>query len=212
MININKIINNNSFYFDYRKAVFWEEESALITADHHIGKVMHFRKNGSALPNIASSENMIIFKELMDHYSPKKIIFLGDLFHSTYNNEWHEWIEFFKNCSTSFILVKGNHDHDHFSIREIENLQTYNDLKIRDFFLTHYPLNHDGYINLCGHTHPSVKLSFIGNKKVNLPCFHISENRITFPSFGKFTGSHTIQVEDNDLILPIGQNRIFQKF
>ena len=192
--------------------MFWEEESVLITADHHIGKVMHFRKNGSALPVKASLENLRVFKELIDYYRPKKLIFLGDLFHSSYNNEWNEWIEFFKNCSTTLILVKGNHDHDHFSIRAIENLQTYKDLKIKNFLLTHYPLNSEGCINLCGHIHPSVKFSSVGRKKVNLPCFHISENRITFPSFGRFTGSHTIQAEVNDLILPIGQNRIFQKF
>ncbi len=212
MINIYKVINNNSFYFDYRKALFWEEQSALITADLHIGKVMHFRKNGSAMPIKASSENLRVFKELIDYYKPRKLIFLGDLFHSTYNNEWNEWLEFFKKCSTSLILVRGNHDHDHFSIHTIENLQTYKDLKIKSFFLTHYPSNSEGCINLCGHIHPSVKLSFIGSKKVNLPCFHISESRITFPSFGRFTGSHTIKAEVNDLILPIGQNRIFQKF
>ncbi len=212
MININKKINNNSFYFDYRKALFWEEESALITADLHIGKVMHFRKNGSALPSVTASANIKIFKELILYYNPRKLIFLGDLFHSSYNYEWNEWIEFFENCSTSLNLVMGNHDHDYFSIHTIKNLKIYKELKIKNFLLTHFPIDIHGYTNLCGHTHPSVRLSYIGNKKVNLPCFHISENRITFPSFGKFTGSYTIKPKNNDLVLPIGQNRIFQKF
>ena len=37
-----KKINNQTLIFDYRKFIFWVEESILFLSDLHIGKVLHF--------------------------------------------------------------------------------------------------------------------------------------------------------------------------
>jgi DNA ligase-associated metallophosphoesterase len=209
MYNIEKNIKKQTLYFDYRKAVFWKEEEAIIIADLHIGKIMHFRKNGSAIPNFASSSNLSIIKELVQLYQPKKIIFLGDLFHSSYNSEWEDWIRFFKIINLQLILISGNHDHDNSAISSINKLKVFDQLICGPFSLTHYPSNNNRNINLCGHIHPSFYLNLPSKKKVKVPCFVIKEDRIIFPAFGAFTGTHQVYKDHDSEIFAIGRNRIF---
>ena len=45
------VIRNQSFILTNQRAMFWEESSALIFSDLHLGKTAHFRKNGIALPD-----------------------------------------------------------------------------------------------------------------------------------------------------------------
>ena len=50
MNKVVKKINNQTLIFDYRKFVFWVEESIILLSDLHIGKVSHFNKNGIFVP------------------------------------------------------------------------------------------------------------------------------------------------------------------
>jgi len=211
MINIKRKINSNTFYFDYRKAVYWDDEKTLILADLHVGKVMHFRKNGSALPMKASSNNLVALIELINFYNAKKVIFLGDLFHSSFNLEWNEWINFFNSSGLNFTLVIGNHDKETHIIKNIEKLNIVFQLELNGFLLSHHPKTKNGYVNFCGHIHPSISLSLIGNRKIKLQCFSITKNQVVFPAFGKFTGSFEINKQDDMEYLIIGEKRIFQK-
>ena len=110
MKKIIKKIRNQTLIFDYRKLVFWVEESILMLSDLHIGKVIHFNKNGISIPKDISFKNLKILKSGIEDYQPKDVLFLGDLFHSSYNSEWDEWIDFFNNSKLRFTLILGNHD------------------------------------------------------------------------------------------------------
>ena len=71
MKSICKTIHNQTFTFDYRKVVFWEEASILILSDVHIGKITHFRKNGISLPSSPSVNNLNSLKSAIEDYHPK---------------------------------------------------------------------------------------------------------------------------------------------
>ena len=69
-------------------AMFWEEKQMLLVSDVHLGKISHFRKYGSAVPQNAIAQNFERLTAVVEHFQPSRICFLGDLFHSSLNLEW----------------------------------------------------------------------------------------------------------------------------
>src|ERR1700733_3821343 len=65
-----------------QKAIYWLQQKVLIAADVHLGKVGHFRKAGIAVPRDMEQSDLAVLSDLVDEFKPKKVLFLGDLFHS----------------------------------------------------------------------------------------------------------------------------------
>lgn len=177
-----------------QKAIYWQQEKALIVADVHLGKVGHFRKAGIAVPRDMEQDDLAILSDLVHEHRPEKIIFLGDLFHSDMNNDW-EWFAMWRRHFPKLrvILIKGNHDiiHDkHYLELDVELHQQ---LMVGPFLMLHHPLSGDkleradGYV-FCGHIHPGVSLAGKARQHITLPCFAFGEKQVVLPSFGKFTG------------------------
>ena len=208
MKKIIKKIRNQTLIFDYRKLVFWVEESILILSDLHIGKVIHFNKNGISIPKDISFKNLKILKSGIEDYQPKDVLFLGDLFHSSYNSEWDEWIDFFNNSKLRFTLILGNHDQIQFNI---DNLNILNKLTKEPFYFTHIPTSKSSNFNISGHIHPAFKIRGKARQTIKLPCYYLSHNQLILPSFGQFTGSHIIDFHSiRDEILVVSKNQIFK--
>ena len=91
-------------------AIFWKEAQTLLIADAHLGKVAHFRKNGVAVPRKVEGTFYKKMEGILRKYSPQRMVFLGDLFHSFQNNEWYLFENWIKQQTAQMILVKGNHD------------------------------------------------------------------------------------------------------
>ena len=208
MKKIIKKIRNQTLIFDYRKLVFWVEESILMLSDLHIGKVIHFNKNGISIPKDISFKNLKILKSGIEDYQPKDVLYLGDLFHSSYNSEWDEWIDFFNNSKLRFTLILGNHDQIQFNI---DNLNILNKLTKEPFYFTHIPTSKSSNFNISGHIHPAFKIRGKARQTIKLPCYYLSHNQLILPSFGQFTGSHIIDFHSiRDEILVVSKNQIFK--
>lgn len=180
------------------KAIIWKEKSMLIIADAHIGKVSHFRKNGIPVPRLAERNNLWRLSGLLLRHKPKTLLFLGDLFHSKLNKAWEEFIDFRKgHDSVEMVLVRGNHDI--LGSRQFADagLDLVEHMEIGPFLFTHDRVESDKY-NLHGHIHPCIKLRGNGRQRVKIPCFFFGSDFGVLPSFGDFTGSHPLQLEDGD--------------
>ena len=174
------------------KSLFWAEQKILFFSDAHFGKATHFRKSGIPIPEDIHQEDFRRIDFLIDHYQPQRIIILGDLFHSVYNNAWKTFRSYCKNeIAIKLELVMGNHDildstHYDFLQLHAENLI------IEPFILSHKPLNNkeiDKYYNLCGHIHPSIKILGPAKQFFRVECFYFTENQAILPAFGNFTGT-----------------------
>src|SRR3954467_5240451 len=82
------VVKNLSFELLPQKAIYLPSEKILLIADLHLGKVNHYRKAGYPVPTRANDENTTVLIDLLNFYKPERILFLGDLFHSHYNEEW----------------------------------------------------------------------------------------------------------------------------
>jgi len=196
-----------------QKAVFMPVQSALLIADLHLGKINHFRRSGIPAPLGANDKNLEVLVEMINSLKPKMIIFLGDLFHSHYNEE----IEAFKQvtrhfASIAFKLVKGNHDIMSDLQYDRCNLKVYSELQIEQFILTHEPLEAvpSGKYNLAGHIHPGVRLQGKGKQSLTLPCFFFGKRTGILPAFGAFTGFVKVPVTKSDVVFIVTGQKIIE--
>ena len=195
------------------KAVYLPIHSILIISDVHLGKITHFRKHGIGIPQSAMHDNFERLALLIDSIEPKRVIFLGDLFHSTLNSEWQLLMKFiYDRQDTSFELILGNHDILDPKIYEQSNLLTFKSESIGRLLLTHEPLANipSGRYNIYGHIHPAVKLSGAGKQTLRLACYFFSEHYAVMPAFGTFTGMHTLKPKNTDNIYVIADDKILQ--
>ena len=135
-------------------AMFWEEKQMLLVSDVHLGKISHFRKYGSAVPHNAIAQNFERLTEVVEHFQPARICFLGDLFHSSLNLEWDLFENWMQDISAQVMLVIGNHDIISELKYEALSINIFSELVLGKFLLTHHPEGRDEFYNICGHLHP----------------------------------------------------------
>ncbi len=195
-----------------QKALWLMRQKIVLMADLHFGKINHFRKAGIAVPARANDKNAENLISVLQATKPERLIFLGDLFHSHYNEDWEvvgQIRKHFVNCS--FELVLGNHDILSEIQYERHNMKFYlNELREDNLILTHEPMEEipEGYYNLCGHLHPGIHLRGAGKQSITLPCFYFGEKQAILPAFGSFTGLARIAPKKTDRIYVIAENKI----
>lgn len=194
------------------RAAFWAEANALLLADLHLGKATHFRRAGIPTPSEVEAANFDQLINLLLTFHPKRVLILGDLFHSDYNHIWEEWGRFVRQFHhISFELVPGNHD----ILRMEDYVQA--GLKVHPvryqegpFLFTHEPLAApiaNVYI-LTGHIHPGARLHGTGKQYLRLPCFYFGEWQGILPAFGHFTGLADISINAGDKVYGITEEAV----
>jgi len=194
------------------KAIFWEQQQCLLIADVHLGKARHFRREGFWVPQAAGDQNYDKLMSLLLDLAPRRVIFLGDLFHSDYNQEWESLIAITRSFSnTAFELVLGNHDRlsDHAYAKA--RITVYEQpLLVDNLILSHEPLTEQrgASYNLAGHIHPAVRLRGSGRQYLRLPCFYFGQRQGILPAFGNFTGMANIAVAPGDRVFVVGEDQV----
>lgn len=184
-------IHNNTLELLPQKAIFWHDTQTLIVSDLHLGKASHFRKHGMAIPMESGTDDLEQLDILLSKYKPKRLLILGDLFHSEYNQEW----EYFgtlrrKYQHIKFVLVRGNHDilieheYEKFDIQVETEPISENGFVFAHNFVT----LKENEFSISGHIHPGFVLHGKGRQSITLPCFYKKQNTLIMPAFGRLTG------------------------
>lgn len=181
---------DNIMHLSAERTLWWPSASTLFLSDVHLGKATHFRKAGISISGKTGIVDLDRIAFQLRSHQPKRIVFLGDLFHSEYNLEWEKFIDLRKHFSeTQFILVEGNHD--------IMDPSFYNRAKVdvieegyveADIEWRHHPRDSDSGMQLCGHIHPGVHIVGKARQSITLPCFVHEPHKFVFPAFGRLTG------------------------
>lgn len=191
--------------------IYWKEEGCLFIADLHLGKANHFRKAGIAVPLAVQDQNLARLQQSLQQADPDHVYFLGDLFHSDYNKSWLPFEKLLADYSRcTFHLIIGNHDildRDRYHRSGVSLHEE--GLEVGPFSLTHHPIDHQvsGY-GLCGHLHPSVRLSGKGKQSLKLSCFWETPTQMILPAFGGFTGTHRIQPSKGDRVFVLTNDSV----
>lgn len=187
----------------------------MIVADLHVGKSAHFRKSGIAVPANIVQEDLFVLQQLITRYHPQQIIVVGDMFHSSANND----VQYFKLWRQQFPhirfeLIIGNHDilrPAHYADLQI-NL--YPSLDLRNIHFVHdaadkASLPPDHYI-FSGHIHPGVRMVGLGRQRLQLPCFYFGEEAAVLPAFSRFTGLFSLDPEPSSVVFVIAGTRVLK--
>lgn len=195
-----------------KKALWIKELEILMIADLHFGKAAHFRKSGIPIPEPIHEQDFKDLTALHKQFKPKDTYFLGDLFHSVWNEQWDVLNSFLETFTqTQFHLVKGNHDILHPSVYRQSVLKIHQEpLIIEIFALSHEPQEKslNGMLNICGHLHPGVLLRGKARQSVRIPCFYWSGSTLILPSFGNFTGLALVEPKEGDQIFGISGEKV----
>ncbi len=200
------------------KAIFWTEKQYLLLTDPHLGKVSHFRKAGIPIPEDCYKQDLATLQLLLENHQPNRCIFLGDLFHSTYNKEWKDLTDVLTRYPMiDFILVKGNHDIWGQGYLPTA-LTVVEELLIAPFRLVHHPepleevdtSKVNDYYTLAGHIHPAVVLQGKGAQALKLPCFYFGKTQGILPAFGAFTGLARLKPVKGDQVYVIAEGEVIQ--
>lgn len=192
--------NNQTFILHPSGIAYWVEKHMLLIADVHLGKVTHFRKHGSAVPQASVFHNFEKLQNVVTFFKPKTICFLGDLFHSHVNNEWILFKNWIYHLDAKVVLVSGNHDIIAKELYDKINVKVIEEWVIDNFLLTHHPETRADLFNFAGHIHPSVRLKGVGKQFLKVSCFFRTENQMIFPAFGNFTGNFIMEPNRDDQI------------
>ncbi len=201
-------INGQNFILHPTGALFWEAQQVLLISDVHLGKVMHFRKHGMALPGNSISKNFEQLDLAVAYFNPKGVIFLGDLFHSERNIEWDLFENWVLDKPFKIILVAGNHDIINPIHYQKLAIAVCSELIIENFLLTHHPEERIGFYNFSGHIHPGIKLHGVGRQTLKLPCFFKKEHQMILPAFGEFTGQYFLVPTATDCVYAITKEEV----
>ena len=209
------------------KAIWAPSDQTLILADIHLGKAGHFRRHGIAIPAAANLENLARLSRMMDDLRPRKLLLLGDLFHSDLNPEWDGFVAWLgeereRLPDLDVELILGNHDAmpkkalDNAGIRHAPFRRTTTGILFshapEDFAQMGSPPT--DALHVCGHWHPGVSLRGSGRQSLRLPCFALLQQKdyrqLILPAFGGFTGLHSIQPRSGDRCFVVAENEVLE--
>jgi uncharacterized protein len=206
-------IRENSFWVSPERCLFWEDRNTLIVADMHLGKTGHFRKSGIAVPQSVYKADLQRLISQLYFFKSDRLIFVGDLSHSTMNKELDLFLKWRKDFSLLHIdLVKGNHDilkSDWYQAASINVIpEQLNDGE--------FCFRHDGkecgnkYYTFSGHIHPGISLRGKALQSLRFPCFYFGKHQCILPAFSRFTGTYKVEPAKGEKVIAIVENHLMQ--
>ena len=209
---VKHLISKQTFWLSAHRALYWQEQKALILSDLHFGKTGHFRKAGIAVPQSVYKEDLQRLLDLIQYFKPEQIIAVGDLFHSHQNLELDLFKRWRKDFSyLHFNLVKGNHDILKEGWYKDADIEVMDDLTLGNIRFTHQHCEtEENVFSFCGHIHPGIIINGIGKQSLRFPCFYFTSDHCILPAFSKFTGLATIQPSAKDVVYAIVETSLIK--
>ena len=188
-----------------------------MVADVHLGKSGHFRRHGLAVPGQVSAKDVNRLSKLVQTEQPKRVLFLGDLFHSSFNREWRLLGELIQTYpSIEWMLVKGNHEYLADDVYGRLGLQVVSgQWSLGPFVFRHEPTwegdnpQTDRCFEWSGHLHPGILLRGLARQNMRIPCFYQRPQGVVLPAFGSFTGLSLQPPEAAESIFGVADGRVF---
>lgn len=196
-------------------ALWWPAGRVLFVADLHLGKAATYRALGQPVPSGTTAENLRRLSQLITHYLPEQLVFLGDFLHArqartvSVLNQLQLWRQ--GHASLHCTLVRGNHDSRagdppaDLSISVVDEPYL-----VGPFAACHHPQTHATHAVLAGHTHPVVQVQGPARDRLRLPCFVFEERSAILPAFGEFTGGYTVAAQPGLQLYAVGGQTVWR--
>ena len=187
----------------------WPAQATLLVADLHLGKTATFRRAGIPVPEGGMDDDLARLSALCAQTKATSLIILGDFFHAPAGrtpaimDRARQWLD--THPDLKITLIMGNHDISAGRPPADWNIEIHNqDLKIGPFTMIHQATGTEKHFTFSGHIHPAIRIKSKNSRNsMRVPCFWQSKTGLILPSYGSFTGTHTITPSKNDQIWAI---------
>ena len=203
-------------WLDARRAVWMEQDRALLVADLHLGYAWAHRQQGNLLPIGGAEDTLDRLQILANEYAPREIIVLGDVVHALITEESVlADLRRLKELGVAVSLIAGNHDRQLAQMlrragveavlrREIElggNLLLHGDFGDETMAETCcLSLATNGGRVILGHEHPAITLSDGFATRLHCPCFLLGDDVLALPAFSRWSAG--TNVRNGDFLSP----------
>lgn len=182
------MVNGVRLVPDPSGALWWPSERTLVVADLHLEKAASFAARRVLLPPYDTRSTLARLKVLIRRYTPRRVVCLGDSFHSTQGpRSLHEADrEVLARMTTEceWLWLFGNHDP---SLPDGFPGEVSDRLVLSGLTLQHAPDGPRGAGEVFGHFHPKATVVVRG-RTLTRRCFLTDGRRLVLPAFGAFAG------------------------
>ncbi|MBS3650030.1 ligase-associated DNA damage response endonuclease PdeM [Pseudaminobacter sp. 19-2017] len=174
---------------DRRGALFFPELSLLAVSDLHLEKGSSAARRGSMLPPYDTAVTLSCLRSVLDDFSPKVVVSLGDSFHDGQASA--RMPELFRAALAAMMAgrdwfwVSGNHDPDP---PEGVGGESVREISLGSIRFRHEPSKSEAKGEIAGHLHPGARIVQRG-RSIRRRCFATDGSRMIMPAFGSYTGS-----------------------
>lgn len=204
-------IRDESFELLPERCLFWPSQRMLAVADCHFGKAETFQQHGLWLPAASVRQDLAVLSTLTKRLSIQRILFLGDLVHSTSGvtrNIVEEFAAWLTGFSGHVEVIVGNHDECLAKRWPIDwkVVKLSRHVRIGEFLFQHQPPTKPrsgSTFYWSGHVHPVMPLTR-GPDRIRLPAFFISPFHGLLPAFSRLAGGFELSPSRRDRVFVIG--------
>lgn len=199
------------------RAAWHAMSRTLFIADLHLGKSATFRARGLPVPSGTTQENLDRLAVLVRDHAAARVVFLGDLLHSTHAQRaaaiapLHAWCA--AHPALRCVLVRGNHDSHAGDPPPSLGFEIVDEpwpvAGASGLLACHHPQRAVNGTVLAGHWHPAVTLRGPARDRQRLACFCLVEKTLVLPAFGAFTGSSPHAPPVGSTCYPVGGGRVW---
>jgi DNA ligase-associated metallophosphoesterase len=195
------------------RALIWKD--TVFVADVHFGKDAMLRSAHHWTPPGGTETDLSRLDWLLRAHSARRLVILGDLFHSEHAAECaptlRAWKDRHPGCEV--LAIPGNHDRRTGQLASACGFRVEPEgFRLGPWILRHHPSAEPEKFTLCGHLHPLASLRGPGRQRLRVPCFLFSERQGILPAFGSFTGGATVRPRAEDRVIAIGKGEIILLF
>jgi uncharacterized protein len=174
-------------------AIYWPDEKLLLVADLHLEKGSSFAARGVLLPPYDTATTLARLARLIERYTPRLVIALGDSFHDGGGPARMDDISRVAlkalQRGRDWLWIAGNHDPD-----PAENIggRFAGELAFGALTLRHEPSAKMSDGEIAGHLHPLARVAQRG-RAISRRCFAGDGRRLVLPAFGAYAGGLNVR-------------------
>ncbi|NEP16995.1 MAG: ligase-associated DNA damage response endonuclease PdeM [Leptolyngbya sp. SIO4C1] len=200
------------------KAIYIPDLGCLLVADVHLGKAETFQAFGVPIASQVNQTTLNRLLALCQQVRPQQLLILGDLFHAPQAltaEVLQAWADFLAAIAAQTTLIVGNHDRPLTqALCQLPMTCQTEALRLGSLRLSHepetaQPADASFCLNICGHTHPVVRLKSRLDS-LRLPCFYLDsqQKQLTLPAFGEFTGGYEVPLSRGTAAYVVAENTV----
>jgi uncharacterized protein len=174
-------------------ALYWPDERLLAVADLHLEKGSAFAARGVLLPPYDTASTLARLARLVERYTPRLVIALGDNFHDAGGAarmaESDRLTVKALQRGRDWVWIAGNHDPD-----PAEGIggRFADALALGPLTFRHEPSPAPSDGEIAGHLHPLARVARRG-RAVSRRCFASDGRRLLMPAFGAYAGGLNVR-------------------